>query len=347
MNKLQNLINHIALVVDGSGSMAALKDKVVEVFDAELKILQTRSVELNQETRISIYILGTNTLSGITCLVSDMDVMRFTSLKGHYVSYGNTPLIEATSLAIEDMELFPTKYGDHSFLVYVLTDGQENASNYSSKQDFPTLLKSLSDEWTIACLVPNQHAKRLAISHGFSSDSLGIWDVSEQGMQKQGKIFTSSVDTYMVNRAAGIKGTKTFFQPVNAAAVTRTDIQSTLTEISTDMYEIIMNDSTKAVQISDLVKKKTQKGVYIRGHAYYALVKKETIQANKTILIQDKKNGKMYGGQEARNMLKLSAGIIQVSPGDLGMWNVFVRSDAPNRNIIPNQHVVVVGKNYV
>lgn len=56
---LQHYINHIALVVDKSGSMGPLKDAVVKVFDREIENLKKRSIELNQETRISVYLFGT------------------------------------------------------------------------------------------------------------------------------------------------------------------------------------------------------------------------------------------------------------------------------------------------
>lgn len=335
--KLQNLINHIALVVDASGSMAPLSTKVVEVFDAELENLKKRSVEFNQETRISIYLFrGTKT----DCLVSDMDVMRLGSLAEHYSARGGTPLVSATCLALSDMKLFPTKYGDHSFLVYVLTDGEENTSEYDDKKRFPALVQNLAENWTLACLVPNQLAMRTATAFGFPKECLGIWDVSEKGLKAQGEILRSSLDTYMVNRAAGVRGTKTFFNQVSTKDLTRTDVTGFLNECDPKHYRITLNDTTKAKRIDDTVRDGLKIN-YVVGRAYYELVKKEKIHNGKQIVIQDRKNGKVYAGAQSRRLLGIPDGETNVCPGDFGMWKIFVQSTSVNRNVIPNQNILV------
>ena len=47
----QNYINHIALVLDASGSMSHLSSAVVQVADNQVQYLAARSKELDQETR--------------------------------------------------------------------------------------------------------------------------------------------------------------------------------------------------------------------------------------------------------------------------------------------------------
>lgn len=65
---MQHYINHISLIVDASSSMTG--QDVVGVFDKELAYLKQRSIDLDQETRISIYLFSDK----ITCLAFDMDV---------------------------------------------------------------------------------------------------------------------------------------------------------------------------------------------------------------------------------------------------------------------------------
>src|SRR6266576_6473786 len=122
--QLQHLINHITFVIDRSGSMDGLLKSVESVFDNEVQHLKERSQELNQETRVSIYTFDDT----VECLVFDMDVMRLPSLKGTLIAGGQTALLDSSYQAMTDMKQLPEIYGDHAFLMYVLTDGYENHS---------------------------------------------------------------------------------------------------------------------------------------------------------------------------------------------------------------------------
>lgn len=340
--QIQNLVNHIALVVDASGSMGPFASTVVKVFDKELKHLKKRSVELNQETRISIYLFGVRDdaegHATIKCLAFDMDVMRFDSLAQYYTPFGNTPLVSGTTKAIVDMTKIPELYGDHAFLVYVLTDGEENRSTARDKEAFPQLIRNRPENWTIACLVPNQTGVFEATKFGFPRDSVSIWDVSERGLEEAGEVFTSGMERYMTARAAGIRSTKTFFQTVSAKDLKREDVKENLIEVKSRSYKIVLNDSPKVEKIQELVISKV--GKYEVGKAYYHLIKKETIHASKEIVIQDAKSGKVYRGSEARKLLQLPTTSVAVAPGDFGMWNIFVQSTSVNRNVLPNQKVL-------
>lgn len=329
---IQNYINHIALVVDRSGSMASLAKKVVQVFDNEINYLKVRSKELNQETRVSIYLFG----SDVECLVFDMDVMRFDTLKGFYNIAGMTALVDATQKAVTDMRKLPELYGDHAFLVYVITDGEENASRTKSVSSF---MNYFTENWTLACLVPNQRGIHEAKKFGFPQEAISIWETSERGLEKVGKEFRSNMETYMSNRAMGIRGTKTFFAQLNTKDLTRENVTSALTVVASSKYDVVINSTPKAIMISDLVSNKI--GIYNKGFSYYQLVKKEKIHNGKKLAIQDKKNAKVYIGDDARSLLGLAQGEVYVAPGDFGNWNIFVQSTSVNRNIIPNQQVLV------
>lgn len=170
---LQHLINHISLVVDKSASMRSHSAKVVEVFDRELNNLKQRSVDAHQETRISIYLFD----DYIEVLTFDMDVMRFTSLKDYYKIGGNTALIDATLQAIEDNRKLPELYGDHAFLLYVITDGQENASKKNTRNAIANTLTNLPDNWTTGILVPDNQGVKYAQEFGFNAGSIATWDI--------------------------------------------------------------------------------------------------------------------------------------------------------------------------
>jgi len=329
---MQHFINHIALVIDASASMQHLSNNVVKVFDRELDNLKRRSVELDQETRISIYLFNSN----YTCLVFDMDVMRMKSLKEYYHPTGSTALIRTTVKAIEDMRVLPELYGDHAFLVYVITDGEENAS----KMHPCTLIdaiKNMSDNWTIVCLVPNQNGVYEAKKFGFPIDNIQIWDTSVKGLEKAGKSFTNAMDNYMHLRSQGIRSTKSFFK-TDLTSVTTNDLKMGLIKLNVSHIKTYHLD--RPCGSREFVIRETGYS-YVKGMVFYQLTKAETIQANKEIIIRDKMSGDYYGGENARRLLCLPFEEIRVHPGQHGNFDVFIQSTAVNRKLQSNTDVIL------
>src|ERR1700685_952505 len=99
----QNYINHVALVLDASGSMNSLISTVSTVADGFIQHLATRSKEMDQETRVTVY-----QFSGyqqIECLIYDKDVLRLPSIKTIYRRLdGMTALLDATRKAQQDLD---------------------------------------------------------------------------------------------------------------------------------------------------------------------------------------------------------------------------------------------------
>ena len=174
---IQNYINHIVFVVDSSGSMSGLSNDVVKVFDAQIKHLAIRSKELDQETRVTVYLFN----NSVRCLIYDKDVLRLPSLQDYYRADGGTALIDGTVTALEDLALTPQKYGDHAFLAYVMTDGEENASRHTS-QDLVTKIKNLADNWTVAVLVPDQTGVHESKKFGFPANNIQVWNTTAGGI---------------------------------------------------------------------------------------------------------------------------------------------------------------------
>lgn len=323
---LQHYVNHISLVVDRSDSMRG--QPVVRVFDKELEYLKQRSIELNQETRISIYLFN----SKVECLTFDMDVMRFNSLEGYYKTAGMTALIDAVKRSTEDNLTLPEIHGDHAFLQYVITDGMENASKSDSRH-LQQLLHQLPDNWTTACLVPDSRAKFEAKKFGFSEDSIAIWDTSaSNAFEKVGRQFSSTVDNYMEMRSRGIRGTKEIFK-LDSSKLSTGQLQ----EVPSNNYIHLFVDGE--YPIKEFVQRHT--GRYKLGTAYYQPVKKVTIQDHKKILVQNIPTGIVYTGYNIRQLLGLPKDTVDVDPGQHKEWRIFVQSTSVNRKLFPNTFVLV------
>lgn len=377
-NRQQNYINHIALVLDASGSMDRHREQLIKVADDQIAYLAQRSKELDQETRVTVYSFDDR----VECLVYDKDVLRLPSIRQLYRIGGMTALIDATLKSQDDLAHTWEGYGDHSFLTFVLTDGAENASSggrgISSHYLTPAerqkiidslahRLNSLPDHWTVAVLVPDQVGKREAMKFGFPRDNIAIWDASsQQGVEEAVSVIRTATDTYMTNRTKGVRGTRSLFVggQVDAAAIKAAKLKP----LSTDEYAIV-----PVTPIAGLVQEKPDPALkkppagkpdtrplvaYMEiepfvskarppfrvGECYYELVKTETIRGNKQLAILDKKTSKIYLGDGVRQMLGLPEENKTVRPDFNKDYTIYVQSTSLNRHLYLHSSVMVLTK---
>lgn len=373
-NRQQNIINHIALVLDASGSMSRHQHQLIKVADDQITYLAQRSKELDQETRVTIYSFDDK----VECLVYDKDVLRLPSIKTLYKIGGMTALIDATLKSQDDLAHTWEGYGDHSFLTFVLTDGMENASNGGSGiairfltpnergkliDNLRTRLEGLPDHWTVAVLVPDQQGKREAMQFGFPRDNIAIWDASSQaGVEEAVSVIRTATDTYMTNRTVGVRGSRSLFVggAVDAAAIKA----ARLTPLGTSEYAIV-----PVTPVEGLVKEKPEgkptKREPVRamiaymeiepfisrvhppfrvGKAYYELVKTERLQGNKQLALLEKKSNKVYLGDGVRQMLGLPEETRTVKPDFNPAYKIYVQSTSLNRHLPLHSTVMVLTK---
>lgn len=330
-----NYKNIIAFALDESGSMGHLKNKVIDVYNQQIENLIKKSKEFEQETRVSVFSFNDD----VKNLIWDSDVLRAPDISKTYSPGGSTALIDGTLQTIEDIKKIPQIYGDFSYLIIVISDGDNNINNYRSTELNKTL-KDLPDNYTLVFLAPNDTAKADALRYGFLEGNIQLWDVSEIGLKKAGNTIQQATDNFMVMRSQGVKGTKNLFN-IDTTKLSGSAIKSNLSELSASQYELIPVHGSKAVKIKDYVESWTKQS-YRVGGAYYQLTKPETIQPSKQICIQHKTNGKVYSGLNARKVISLPDYEVKVNPVNYGEYNVYVQSTSTNRNLIPGQMVLVM-----
>jgi hypothetical protein len=333
----QGIINRVALVLDRSGSMSSLQKQVVQVADRQVQHLATRSTDLDQETRATVYVFDHT----IDCVYFDKDVLRLPSLKGSYHIGGRTALASATLNAIEDLQKSYTKYGRHSFLVFVLTDGLENESPARDITDLKAKLSSLPDAWTIACLIPRSVIGSYdeALRLGFSAGNIQEWDVSAQGLEVISQKIEQVTDTYMTMRAKNesFVGTKNLWT-LTPESLTKAVEVGALDKTPYGRYTCY--PVTADAPIRDFVEAVTGKP-YTIGSTFYELTKTETIQPSKQIAVRDVDNGDIYTGKAARQLLNLPDDYTNVGPKFNKAYEIFVQSKSVNRALKEGTDVLV------
>lgn len=333
MHKSQALINHVALVLDASYSMRGREKAVVQATDEQIKHLAARSEELQQETRVSVYRFAER----IECLIFDMDVARLPSTEELYsVLYENTALIDATMKSQKDLETTSVLYGDHAFLTFVLTDGQENWSRKYTKADLKNHLVRSDVNWSLGFLVPDSHGVQYMERLGVLRDSIAIWDTtSASGLNDAVSAIKTATDNFMNNRSRGIRGTRSVFS-TGAEAVNKKTVSRNLEPISG--YTLL--DVHAVGRIDDFVQ--SSLGRYTKGKAYYQLTKSENIQPQKDIIVVEKATGNAYGGSNARHLIGLPDGeYTRVRPNHNPKYDIFVQSTSYNRKLVAGTRVLV------
>jgi hypothetical protein len=331
---IENYINHIALVLDASGSMDGLKKEVVQVADNQIAYLAKRSKELDQETRVSVYLFeGRKT----QCLIYDKDVLRLPSINGLYSIGGNTPLIDATLRAIDDLGKTPELYGEHAFLTYVITDGEENSSTNTAETLKKTLNK-LPDNWTVAVFVPNANGVYEAKKFGFEKDNIAVWDASAKGVKEVGEVLRRTTEQFMTARASGIRGYKNLFKldlnNISTKAVQKLD------KLGPGQFRMLKVDDDS--DIAGFVEYKVGRP-YKLGEGYYQLTKPVKVQPQKQIAIYDKKAHAVYTGANARKLIGLDVNYeVKVEPASLPNYEIFIQSTSVNRKLFAGTKLLIL-----
>ncbi|MEU9305160.1 vWA domain-containing protein [Streptomyces sp. NPDC048269] len=345
MSGNQNYINHVALVLDASSSMSHLSRKVVEVADQQIAYLARRSQELDQETRVTVYVFADK----VECVIYDKDVLRMPSLQQLYRAGGMTALLAATLKSQRELAQTAQLYGDHSFLTFVLTDGQENASHRSPDaptrdprelvQAVATMIETQQDNWTLAVLVPDQMGKREAMQCGFPKDNIAIWDAtSTQGLEEAGQVILKATENFMVGRTKGIRGSRAVFS-TGAEAVNKDTIEAAgLTPVDPSQYRLI--PVARETAIREWVIECGHS--YRTGGAFYQLSKSEKIQGRKQIAVLEKKTDQVYTGPAARALLGLPSTEVRVKPDHNADFTIFVQSTSVNRKLVPSTRLLLM-----
>lgn len=332
----QGYINHVGLVLDASGSMDGLSASTIKVADNQVHFLATRSKETDQETRMTVYTFDDK----VKNVYYDKDVLRLPSIAKDYRIGGQTALIDATMQAILDLKQTATIYGDHAFLLYVLTDGYENASRKYASTTLRTTLDGLPDNWTIAVLAPNQNSVFSLKQLGFPAGNIAVWETTQKGIEEVGRKIQAATDNYMTMRTQGVRSTRGLFDfdKADVKVAIQTGALKALNKNEYGLYPVPYTGP-----IRDIVEQITGQPYKI-GATYYQLTKSEEIQRQKQVAIQDKNvYGAVYTGAQARQILGLPDYGVTVRAVDHPEYDIYIQSTSVNRKLLAGTNILVIG----
>lgn len=333
---VKNQKNHVILVLDKSVSIRdyGLEHHIRNQFSVILGNLAENAEKFGQRTEVTQYQFGQN----VTQVYQSKNVTKAKENFVYNASEGATRLIDAVAQAIKDAQNHPDfEDEDTSFLLLVLTDGHENAS-YTKPSELTNLIRqaNLTGRFTITFQVPRGSMSYIT-QYGISAENVREWEQTERGVESVRDTMNTGFQNYFNSRSMGSRSVSNFYVQPNLVNKTK-QIQK-LDNVSKDFTLL---EVAKEQQIRPFVEGKT--GNFYPGCAYYLLTKKETVQPQKEVLLYDKVSKKIYGGDQAREIIGLPKGAnAKVEPYLHDKYDIFLQSTSVNR-ILPRGTKVLVKK---
>lgn len=316
---------NIILVIDTSGSMFNLMNSVHDFvfnFFKELKRNAKGGI-----TNFSLY-----SFNDITkCLIQNINPITQVCPPLFMYSFGNTALFDAVGMTIAQNVVDKKQ----DYLVIVLTDGEENNSKLYHSSDVKSLMKKHKN-LTLAFNVPPGKMERFITEFQIPAGNVREWNPTILGV-KETQVHTSSgMANYFTQQAKGKRQVTNFYTDLSNLSTNK--IKRDLDDLS-DKFKKYKVEAE--MPIRGFVEYKTRK-TYVIGSTYYLLTKKEKIQKNKNILIQEKGKKEVYGGDDVRHLLNLPEGQdIVLIPGNHANYDIYVQSTSPNRKLVRGTTVLV------
>lgn len=334
--------NYFGFARDHSGSMTGLARNAARDYNENIASIKEEALAHGIDTIVSVVELGYGDSAEVRTVISNSSVIALAPISdSEYTTRGRgTPLFDAVGSLIEQMKAVPDANDpDVSFLVFVTTDGAENASTKYSGSAIAKMIKELqaTDRWTFVFRVPRGDASRLT-QYGIPAGNIQEWDQSQTGMATSTASTKSAFKGYYAARAAGVTSTDKFY--ADLSTVSLSEVKANLVDISKEVDVYVVGASNDGVQIRDFVE--AQGVTYTKGCAFYELSKTETVQATKMIAIRDKVKGAVYSGQAARDLLGVPHhSDVKLAPGQHGQYEIFVQSTSFNRKLVKGTNLMV------
>lgn len=143
---------HVAIVLDESGSMSAMREEAVRLYNEQIKAIR-KNARHGGKTTVSLFKFGAHAAPHTTEVFHAKPPESLAKLQlSDYVPQNGTPMRDGVGLAITRLESLDDRGDDTAFLLIVVTDGQENQSKEWSVERLRKKVNKLmaTDRWTFA-----------------------------------------------------------------------------------------------------------------------------------------------------------------------------------------------------
>ena len=322
---------NIAIVLDESGSMAPLMAMVKASIDNNFNQIAKEAKDSKIPTKISLFTFNDK----VTQHVNAENVQDISSLDtSTYYPEGYTALYDGIIQAIDRLQ--DESSSNHSNLVIIITDGEENVSKYTAHAILDSIKKCLKEgNWDFAVAGPATIWNSPIAQISALKDSITVWEGTAQSINRLTTANNTGLTAKYASMRSGQSMMKGGFYAPQVANLTKTEIKSTLNNVTSRFHRINVRHAGE-MSISSVVTRAGHR--FVVGSGYYQLTKKETVQDYKNIIVQNNATNELFSGtqDEVRELLSLpTGGTIELNPAFSDKFTIFVRSTSWNRKLIP------------
>jgi Mg-chelatase subunit ChlD len=213
--KSSKLITNVCIVLDSSGSMAAMQREAVDGYNEQVRELQKpENVKLGY--RVSLVTFNTVVEDP---KIWDKPISEIKELTmNDYVPNGMTALLDAIGSTISRMEKLnsnktPPKGTNVANLLIIITDGQENNSKEHKIEVVRPLIKKLQKgNWTFTFMGANMDVMAVACkAYGISAGNIAAFVATPQGVKVASLQTMGALRAYSSSRAVGGQSVQDFY----------------------------------------------------------------------------------------------------------------------------------------
>jgi len=318
----RRLLNRIALVVDKSSSIDdyGIREAVLKAVNTQLMAIKRNAYDMKQETTVSVYLFN----NIVTRLFAFKDAWRLEPIDAeHYIPSGMTAIGNAVSTATDDLlRTSAPPDVDLAHLVFTITDGEHNSGSAINLEHHANL--------TYAFLVPTAGARQTLVSHGVPAGNIRLWEQNVRSTEEASRATSDAFASYYTARSKGAMRTASFY--TDLSGVKPRDLARKLDDVTKQYRKL------SVLREADIAAFVREQGIdYQPGRGLYELTKRERVQSHKAVVIEDKKTGKLYGGEEAKALVGITSGrgvTVAVTPGNHADYRIFVGSTSMNRKLV-------------
>jgi hypothetical protein len=323
VKKQKRLKNYITFVLDNSGSMASIGKDVMRTYNSLTSGLRQQSEKNDQEK-----------------LYSDASVEALVPLTS-YPTDDLTALWDAVGDAIDNSQSMKDAAEGHvSHLIYILTDGLNNASMRHNVGSITRLMSDLMHDgnWTFVYQMPPGAKANFVRTTGIPEGNVAEWEATTRGVEVAYAAASAGFSGFYEARTKGATFVNDFFVKTDLSKLKKEDLWAKLKDVQKDFMSITVS---REMEIKEFVEENTNQP-YRLGDAFYQLSKTEKIQAGKDLMIMEKGKRGIWAGAEARELVGIPVGSAgKVTPGNHSNFDIFVQSTSTNRKLVRGTRVLV------
>lgn len=221
--------NRIAIVLDRSSSMSPIRTEAVKMFNDQVKTIKKNAKKM-EDTTVSLFTFSTIADEPVIFNRPASDLKELG--EEDYKPAGWTALYDSVGMAIERLSaLNEMSDPDCSFLVIVVTDGEENKSTKFTGQRLADHIQLLekAGRWTFTFCGANIDVEKMGKELKLDAGNVSAFTASAAGMAQNSHVHSMSMDSYFSARAAGQSRVKSFYKPEDPQPATTTTTTTTTT----------------------------------------------------------------------------------------------------------------------